>query len=109
MKQFARRFLPSEILDRPKKGFSVPLAEWLRGDLREMVHDVLLDRRADRGILEPKAVARLVHEHETGAYNWQGPIWTLLMLELWYRRFADDHQRLGAERIGTLAASGSWQ
>jgi asparagine synthase (glutamine-hydrolysing) len=109
LKQFARRFLPSEIIDRPKKGFSVPLADWLRGDLREMVHDVLLDRRADRGILEPQAVARLVHEHETGAYDWQGPIWTLLMLELWYRRFVDDHQRLGAEQIGSLAASGSRQ
>ena len=100
LKKLARRFVPSEILELPKKGFSIPLASWLRGDLREMVHDVLLDRRADRGILEPRAVARLVHEHETGVYDWEGPLWTLLMLELWYRRFVDGHQ-LSREGIAT--------
>jgi len=78
--------LPGELLNRRKMGFSVPLAKWLRGPLREMLHDNLLSRSlAERGIVSPKFVQYLVSEHESGRRDNQSWLWSLLMLELWFR------------------------
>ena len=77
--------LPENLLNRPKMGFGVPLAEWLRGPLRDMVNDTLLSPRfLSRGIVSPPFVRALVDEHQRGRrdnYHW---IWCLLMLELWF-------------------------
>jgi asparagine synthase (glutamine-hydrolysing) len=78
--------LPPEVMNRPKMGFSVPIAEWFRGPLREMLHDTLLSKRlAERGIISPGFVRTLLSEHERGRrdnYYW---LWALIMLELWFR------------------------
>ena len=60
LREALRGWLPDDILDRPKQGFSVPLGDWLRGDLRELARDVLLDPRDARARLlpSPRAVAR---------------------------------------------------
>ena len=89
-KKAARTLLPADILDRPKKGFSVPLAQWFRGELKPLVHDVLLGRDlAGRGILKPEALRRIVNEHESGRRDWQAQIWNVLMLEQWFLVFID--------------------
>jgi len=78
--------LPPNLLNRPKMGFGVPLAKWFRGPLRSLVHDNLLGRRfLERGIVSSPFVEKLIAEHERGRrdnYHW---IWSLLMLELWFR------------------------
>jgi asparagine synthase (glutamine-hydrolysing) len=84
-----RGWLPDDILDRPKQGFSVPVSDWLRGDLRGWVDDVLLDPGTlDRGWFEPAQVRGLIERHRAGADSDAQRIWALLMLELWHRDVA---------------------
>ena len=78
-----RAWLPASILDRPKQGFSIPLAEWLRGDLREYSREVLLDPASlSRERFRPEVVGELLDAHRDGRDHSQR-IWALLMLELW--------------------------
>jgi asparagine synthase (glutamine-hydrolysing) len=77
--------LPPELLTREKMGFGVPLDQWFRGPLRELVHDKLLGNSfLDRGIVSPDFVCYLVEEHESGRRNNHHQIYALLMLELWF-------------------------
>jgi asparagine synthase (glutamine-hydrolysing) len=77
--------LPAELLTRGKMGFGVPLDQWFRGPLRELVHDSLLGKKfLDRGIVSPDFARYLVEEHESGRRNNHHQIYALLMLELWF-------------------------
>jgi asparagine synthase (glutamine-hydrolysing) len=90
LRRIASQFLPDEIVGRPKMGFGVPLGRWFRQELREMAYDVLLSPSLrGRGILRPRAVARMLDEHASGRYPWHHQIWNLLMLESWFRTFID--------------------
>jgi asparagine synthase (glutamine-hydrolysing) len=90
LRRALRGWLPDDILDRPKQGFSVPLSAWLRGDLRPWACEVLLDRDTlDRGYFEPAAVRGLLDRHAAGADADAKRIWALMMLELWHREFID--------------------
>jgi len=81
-----RGWLPDEILDAPKRGFELPVARWLRTDLRDYAHAVLLDPGStSRGWCNEMEVRRLLDEHIAGGHDHGRGIWTLLMLELWYR------------------------
>ena len=82
--------VPDEILDGPKQGFEVPLAEWLRGELRELATDALLDGTArDRGYFDPAQVRALLRTHVDGNADNSRGLWNLLVFELWHRRFVD--------------------
>ncbi len=82
--------IPSEIINRPKMGFGVPLKKWLNNELREMLHDTLTDQRArERGLLNPRAVRDLLNEHSRGRRDNSLHLWGLLTLELWHRSFID--------------------
>lgn len=79
-----RGWVPDEILDAPKRGFELPVARWLRNDLRGYAYDVLLDHSAmSRSWCREPAVRRMLDEHTAGAADHGSAIWTLLMLELW--------------------------
>lgn len=83
-----RAWLPDSILDRPKQGFSVPLAAWLRTDLREYSRELLLDRVSfSQQRFRPGAIEALLDEHRAGRDHSQR-IWALLMLELWQAEVA---------------------
>lgn len=85
MRQALRPVLPPATLARAKVGFQVPLARWLREDLKEVVHDLLSDAAVRRrGLLNPEYVRWLVREHETGARNFADQLYALLVLELWH-------------------------
>src|SRR5581483_3063581 len=89
LKRAVAPWLPAELVHRPKQGFGVPLAAWLRGDLRDLAHDVLTDATArSRGLLRPEAVADLLARHAGGADH-STQLWTLIQFELWHRRFLD--------------------
>lgn len=90
LKKIARRFLPSEVIDRPKMGFGVPLEHWFRSQLRELAHDVLLGTRASqRGYFNQAFVRRMLTEHEQGQHNWSYQLWNVLVFELWHQMFID--------------------
>ena len=93
-KYLVRRVLegrvPGSILQRGKQGFEPPTGEWLRGPLAEMTDALLGDGRLrDRGLFEPRRVATLWEEHRTGRRDHRERLWTLVMLELWFRQFVD--------------------
>jgi asparagine synthase (glutamine-hydrolysing) len=90
LRRLLARHVPASIVDRPKQGFAVPVGEWLRGPLAPMVNDLLLDGRLrERGIFDAAAIGRLWHEHRTGARDHRHRVWSLMMLELWFRQFID--------------------
>jgi len=78
--------LPREILYRDKMGFAVPLASWLRRELKCMTGDLLLSRRED-GLLNSRTVERLWTEHQRGLRDRSTELWTLLMFRVWQRTF----------------------
>jgi asparagine synthase (glutamine-hydrolysing) len=90
LKEALRGTLPDEILFREKMGFGVPIDCWFRNELKETAYDTLLsDRAIQRGYFRKDAVRKILDEHMAYRWNWQYPIWNLLMLELWHRAFID--------------------
>ncbi|KQP05241.1 XrtA/PEP-CTERM system amidotransferase [Pseudorhodoferax sp. Leaf265] len=79
--------LPSDVLYRPKMGFSVPLASWLRGPLAERTREALLGpRMADAGYFDPDQLRSMVRQHQSGQRDFSAPLWTLLMFEAFLRQ-----------------------
>ncbi len=88
LKQVARKYLPAEIVDRPKLGFRVPLDAWFRGGLRELARDLLQSRDSFVATrMNRAAVGALLRDHESGRRNEEIRLWTLLGLEIWHRAF----------------------
>lgn len=84
LKEVARPWLPPGIVDRPKKGFGVPIADWLRGPLRGLAEELLSPSRIRReGFFEPLEPTRLLAEHVTGKADHRKLLWTLIAFELW--------------------------
>ena len=85
-----RDLLPKTIRRRGKMGFGVPLDHWFRNDLKDFARDVLLSPSAlERGYFRPPAVAQLFDEHQQGRFNHGYRLWSLLILELWFREWID--------------------
>ena len=90
LREALRTWLPSEILDRPKQGFMVPLSDWFRGELRSHMRSVLLDPGAlDRGYFRRDAVEQLLDRHDRGADGAAKKLWALYMFELWHHEYVD--------------------
>ncbi|MFQ5611550.1 MAG: asparagine synthase (glutamine-hydrolyzing) [Anaerolineae bacterium] len=88
LKKSMEPFLPREIINRPKKGFNMPVAYWLTGDLRELTLDMLSEARLDRqGLFNYSYVKRLLDEHFARQRDHRKELWTLLIFQLWYERY----------------------
>jgi asparagine synthase (glutamine-hydrolysing) len=89
LRRAARKLLPARTRWRVKRGFALPLERWMRRDLRDMTHDVLEGKRCrERGLFDPRAVSDLVARMEAGRAS-ADHVWTLLVLELWFRELID--------------------
>ena len=94
LRRAMRGVLPDAIIDRPKKGFPIPLGSWLRTSLREFTRDHLLARDSACGRFVDRAeIASVVREHEVGGIDRSQEIWTLLVFEFWHRHFIEDTLR----------------
>lgn len=84
LRQVLYRHIPKELMDRPKMGFSLPIADWLRGPLREWA-EMLLDesRMRNEGYLNSDIIRTMWLEHISGKKNWQHPLWDVLMFQAW--------------------------
>jgi asparagine synthase (glutamine-hydrolysing) len=84
LRRLLEKYVPPALIDRPKKGFSVPIDQWLRGPLREWAES-LLDPAHIRcsGLLEADEVNRIWAQHSSGKYDWSCQLWNILMLEAW--------------------------
>ena len=84
------RYVPRALVERPKMGFGIPLAEWLRGPLRPWAEDLFDPSRLGGGLLNVPAIHRLWAEHLSGERNWAYALWTILMYEGWRRRWTEN-------------------
>jgi asparagine synthase (glutamine-hydrolysing) len=86
LQAIGRPLLPPSICRRPKRGFGVPVAEWLRGGLRDETRALAADISAwdRRGVLDAHAVHMLVDQHMAGEENHAFRLWALFCLRLWY-------------------------
>jgi asparagine synthase (glutamine-hydrolysing) len=89
LKDVARSLVPAELIDRPKMGFGIPRAEWLRAEMKVLMIDTLTDTTAtQRGWFNEKEVKKVIDIHMTGDDK-DSILWPMLMLELWARTWID--------------------
>ena len=90
LKKVAEELLPRNIVYRKKKGFGVPLAKWLTGELREFMLDYLSQERIERqGIFHYPCVSQLINEQLTMKKDNRELLWTLLVFQTWYERYIE--------------------
>jgi asparagine synthase (glutamine-hydrolysing) len=84
LRQVLYRYVPPELIERPKMGFGVPLHDWLRGPLREWAESLLDDTRLQReGFFHPAPIRQMWADHLSGKRNWTERLWSILMFQLW--------------------------
>ncbi len=78
------KFVPAELIERPKMGFAVPIDSWLRGPLRGWAEELLDESRLRReGYLHTGPIRQKWQEHLSGKRNWQYHLWDILMFQAW--------------------------
>ena len=88
LRRVLHRYVPRELVDRPKMGFAMPVQSWLRHELRDWAEFLLDERRLAReGIFEPSVIRGRWREHLDGTRNWQAPLWAVLMFQAWKDRW----------------------
>ena len=84
LRQILYRYVPRELIERPKVGFAIPLDQWLRGPLRNWVTSLLdHDRLQHEGFFHPELVSKIWKQHLSGKYNWSRRLWSLVMFQAW--------------------------
>lgn len=84
LRQVLQRYVPTALFDRPKAGFGIPVARWLRTDLREWAETLLDERKLrEQGLLTPGPVRRMWREHLAGTHDHQSRLWSVLMFQAW--------------------------
>jgi len=86
LREILKKYIPDNLINRPKMGFGIPLEAWLRGPLKEWAED-LLDEMVikEGGMLNPKVVKQKWEEHISGKRNWHYQLWSILMFQAWYK------------------------
>lgn len=84
LKQLLKRYVPEQLFERPKMGFGIPLADWLRGPLRDWAEELLSIKRLDQeGYFNSAKIREKWEQHLSCKYNWQYLIWDVLMFQGW--------------------------
>lgn len=87
LRQLLYRYVPKELVDRPKMGFSVPVDQWLRDSLREWAEEQLSPAAlADHGWLDVDVISQTWNAHLSGVADRGGPLWTVLMFQSWWQQ-----------------------
>ncbi|MGI6454469.1 MAG: asparagine synthase (glutamine-hydrolyzing) [bacterium] len=90
LKEAAKGLLPDEILHRRKHGFDIPIGEWFKRELRDVIEDICSPETAKRrGLFHPRRLQQILTDHQNGKRDYNNHLWILLSLELWQRQFLD--------------------
>ena len=88
IRQILYKYVPKELIERPKAGFSVPVGQWIRGALREWEDDLLDESRVwHEGYFDTKLVRKIWEQHLSGNYDWTSRLWAILMFQAWINEF----------------------
>jgi asparagine synthase (glutamine-hydrolysing) len=86
LREILKKYIPENLINRPKMGFGIPLEAWLRGPLKEWADDLLGEKLINNsGMLNPKGVRQKWEEHISGNRNWHYQLWNILMFQAWYK------------------------
>jgi asparagine synthase (glutamine-hydrolysing) len=96
LRRILDKYVPRELIDRPKMGFGVPIADWLRGPLQEWASELLSPARlSEGGLLDPRPIEQAWKEHLSGRRSRHIELWSVLMFQAWRREmpWAPDDER----------------
>lgn len=94
LKRAVEKLIPKSIIKRPKKGFGIPIADWLKGKLNPLAHDLLSrDRLIKQDLFDHEYVEKLLRDHEEGTASNHKQLWTLLVFQLWYDNFFESKKK----------------
>ena len=86
LKQLLYRYVPRQLVDRPKAGFAIPVGVWLKGPLRDWAEELLSEQRLmDDGLFDPTVIRARWHRHLAGIEDATQPLWSVLMFQAWRR------------------------
>lgn len=84
LRRLLAKHVPTNLFERPKTGFGVPIDRWLRGPLRDWAESLLDERRLrDQGLFRPELIRARWQQHQNGSQSWHYPLWTILMFQAW--------------------------
>ena len=88
LRQILYKYVPSEMIERPKMGFAVPIGDWLRGDLKDWAQHLLSDKIFKKhSFLNKEPVIQKWNEHQNKTRNWDSQLWHVLMLHSWAEEY----------------------
>ena len=87
LKELMRDKLPTTIIDRPKKGFGIPISKWIRKELKPLALDLLSTENLSHGLFNQAYIKRLLQEHLSKRRNHRKLLWNLMVFQMWYRNW----------------------
>jgi asparagine synthase (glutamine-hydrolysing) len=90
LRDLLTKYVPRSLVDRPKRGFSVPVKEWLGGPLRDWVEDLISERALrEQGVFDARSVREAWQQHLYGWANHSELMWSVLMFQAWWKAQAE--------------------